>query len=274
MRDREIKEVKIRSEEIINIKPDSIDQRTYVGFVNRYEFQNTDEFFVTLYSKKEHIEDGYSKKIRSLGDSTVYRDDENYRIRIPRKIAISEFDLYGLNTLLLFDEHNRMITKASLVRVEYLSQTIVGGFTAVYKADNPNLIDSASYCIGNLGDKTINRNFVSFDDSSLTTYFDQKIAIAAKERYGAKHYRLNDHKSISIYYADTTTLVLQKSNNKMNILYQEEAFTRIVDIQLVPIFRNAYPLLLTRTICTDYDWDDLYIFESGKYKRLENQRFK
>lgn len=89
---------------------DSIDNNTYVGFVNKYYFQKTDEFYIELYFKSNSLS---FKKISELADSVIYRDDENTRSRIPLNIASKEFDFRGIEELTLFDEKHNELTKSS-----------------------------------------------------------------------------------------------------------------------------------------------------------------
>ena len=68
---------------------DSLDSNTYIGFVNKYYFQKTDEFYIELYSKGNNLN---FEKVSELADSVIYKDDENVRSRIPLNVASKEFD--------------------------------------------------------------------------------------------------------------------------------------------------------------------------------------
>jgi len=255
---------------------DSTDVDSYVGFVNRYYFQKTDEFYVELYFKRANIEEDEYSRIAGSGDSTIFKDDENHRTRIPLKIASQEFDFRGLETLSLFDANNRFLTKAHFVRVEYLDQNISPVFTAVYKADKPNLTDKAIYCVGNLRDKIVADNYTSFEDTSLTKEVEQKLGFTHENTLDGKHFRVKDNSSISVINLDTTVVIVEKINESINCLYQNKVTENIYDIVFVPIIRNSRPIILTKSVMpdTDVEWNELLIFDGKTYQTSDRQRIK
>lgn len=115
---------------------DSLDSKSYIGFINQFYFQESNEFYIELYFKESGIDYGGIIDIASTQDSIIYFDDENQRNRIPDSIARLKFELSGLNTLTLFDENHHQLTEAQFVRVEYLEQNISPVFIAVYRVDN------------------------------------------------------------------------------------------------------------------------------------------
>ena len=253
---------------------DSVDFNSYVGFINRYCFQKTDEFFVDLYFKQDDIDENDFTRIASSGDSTIYKDDEYHRSRIPLKIAIHEFDFRGLKTLSLFDENNRFLTKAHFLRVEYLDQNIAPVFTAVYKADKTSLTDKAVYCIGNLKDRIVTDKYISFDDTCLTNEIAQKLSYTHEYTLDGKHYHAKDNISISVINFDTTVVIVEKKNNSYDCLYQSKVSENMLDIVFVPLIRNSRPLILTKSIVpdTDVEWSDLLIFDGKRYQTSDRQR--
>lgn len=119
---------------------DSIDNDTYIGFVNKFYFQKTDEFYIELYSKSNDFD---FEKISKLADSVIYKDDENMRSRIPLSIASKVFDFRGIKELTLYDEKHNELTKAHFIRVELLEGNISSYITAVYRTDKPKSLDKA-----------------------------------------------------------------------------------------------------------------------------------
>lgn len=255
---------------------DSTDVDSYVGFVNSYHFQKTEEFYVELYFKQTNIEEDEYLRISGSGDSTIFKDDENHRTRIPLKIASQEFDFRGLETLSLFDASNRFLTKAHFVRVEYLNQNISPVFTAVYKADNPKLTDKAIYCVGNLRDKIVADNYTSFDDSSLTKEIEQKLGLTHEYSLDGKHYRVKDNSSISVINLDTTVVIVEKKKESFSCLYQSKMAENIFDVIFVPIMRKSRPIILTKSVVpdTDVEWNYLLIFDGKQYQPTDRQRIK
>jgi len=255
---------------------DSINTDSYVGFINRYYFQKTDEFYVELYFKQNTIEEDEYSRIAGSGDSTIFKDEENHRTRIPLKIASQKFDFRGLETLSLFDKNNRFLTIAHFVRVEYLDQNISPVFTAVYKADKPGLTDKAIYCVGNLQEKVVADNYISIEDTTLTKEIEQKLGFNHKFNLDSKHYRTKDNNSISIVNFDTTAIIVEKRNESIKILYQSKVSENIFDIVFVPIIRNSRPIILAKCVMpdTDIEWNELFTFDGKQYQSSDRQRIK
>jgi hypothetical protein len=256
---------------------DSADVKSYIGFVNRYYFQKTDEFYVDLYFKRTGISNKDYDRIANTHDSVIYKDDENRRCRIPLKIAGQEFDVTGIETLTLFDKNHKMLTKAHFVRVEYLDQTISPVFTAVYKAENTRLAAKALYCIGNLTDKVVADKYTSFEDTLLTKEIAQKMGCTHKYTLEGKHYRNKDHQiSISVINSDTTVLIVEKKNNSYKCLYKSHEPENINDIVFIPVIRNSRPVLLTKSFVpdTDVEWNSLLIFDGNIYEPSDRQRIQ
>ena len=252
----------------------STDVDSYVGFVNRYYFQKTDEFYVDLYFKRANIENDEYSRIANSGDSTIFKDDENQRTRIPLKIAVQEFDFRGLETLSLYDKNNRFLTNAHFVRVEYLDQNISPVFTAVYKADKPSLTDRAIYCVGNQREKNVAYNYISFDDSLLTKKIAQKMRYTHKYTLDGKHYRDNENSCISMINLDDTVLIVEKKDDTYDCLYQSKQNENMIDLLIVPIIRNLRPIILTKSVKpeTDIEWNDLLIFDGKRYQTSDRQK--
>jgi len=255
---------------------DSTNTDSYVGFINRYYFQKTDEFYVELYFKQDKIEEDEYSRIAGSGDSTIFKDEENRRTRIQLKIASQKFDFRGLDTLSLFDKNNRFLTIAHFVRVEYLDQNISPVFTAVYKADKPDLTDKAIYCVGNLHDKVVADNYISIEDTTLTKEIEQKLGFSHKFDLDGMHYRTKENNSISIINIDTTAMIVEKRNESIKILYQSKVSENIFDIVFVPIIRNFRPIILAKCVMpdTDVEWNELFIFNGNQYQSSDRQRIK
>lgn len=253
---------------------DSSKNCSYIGFVNQYYFQNTDEFFIELYFKNDNIEDDEYTRIAESGDSTIFEDEENKRTRIPYAIARKVFDLSGLDSLSLFDSHHRFLTKAHFVRVEYLDQNISPVFTAVFKADNPDCLKKSIYCIGNLQDKFVSDTYTHFEKSALTREIGQTMGYSSQNFLEGKHYRTKDQSVISVINSDTTAYIVEKKNVSYDCLYKSTTSESINDLIFVPVRRNNRPILLVRCTMpdTDVDWNELLVFDGKNYQIAERQR--
>jgi len=199
---------------------DTLDNNTYIGFVNKYYFQKTDEFYIELYSKGNNLD---FEKISELADSVIYKDDENRRSRIPLNIASKVFDFRGIQELTLFDDKHNELMKAHFVRVELLDGNISSYFTAVYKIENPKLLEKSVYCIGNLEEKLTKNTYIEFEDSLMTNEVENKLNLTHTYRLEGKHYFDRIKKdTISVINLDSTAQIIEKLNSEYT------AFTKVL----------------------------------------------
>ena len=253
---------------------DSIDNETYIGFVNKFYFQKTDEFYIELYSESNDFD---FERISKLADSVIYKDDENMRSRIPLSIASKEFDFSGIKELTLYDKKNNELTKAHFIRVELLEGNISSYFTAVYKTDKPKSLDNAVYCIGNLKENLTKVNYKEFEDSVLTNEIVSKLNLTHNCNLESKHYQDNITKATtSVINLDTIAQIIEKSNSEYTCIYNSTENENIFDLLFVPIIRNSKPILLTKSWMPDTDaaWNSVLVYDGTKYKPTDNQRIK
>jgi hypothetical protein len=253
---------------------DSIDNNSYVGFVNKYYFQKTDEFYIELYSKSNSLS---FEKISELADSVIYRDDENTRSRIPLNIASKEFDFRGIEELTLFDEKHNELTKAHFIRVELLEGNIFSDFTAVYKTQNSKLLDKAVYCIGNLKEKLTKATYIEFVDSLLTNEIANKLNLTQTYTLEGKHYIDRTKKdTISVINLDKSAQIIEKMNSEYKSIYGSKVTEQIFKLTFIPITRNSRPILLTESMEpeTDNGWNSVLVYDGTKYVETDRQRIK
>lgn len=253
---------------------DSIDNETYIGFVNKFYFQKTDEFYIELYSKGHDFD---FEKISKLADSVIYKDDENKRSRIPLSIASKVFDFKGIKELTLYDKKNKELTKAHFIRVEFLEGNISSYFTAVYKTDKPKSLDNAVYCIGNLNENLTKANYTEYEDSMKTNEIINSLNLTYKYNLESKHYQDNITKTTtSVINLDTIAQIIEKSNSDYNCIYKSTENENIFELFFVPIIRNSKPILLTKSwiLDTDETWNTVLVYDGTKYKPTDNQRIK
>ena len=253
---------------------DSNDNCTYVGYVNKYYFQKTNEFYIELYSKRTDIN---FDKISKLTDSIIYKDDENVRRRIPLSIASKEFDFSGIRELTLFDGKQNELTKAHFIRVEFLEGSINSYITAVYQADSPARVNKAVYCIGNLTESLTKANYTEFSDSAMTRDIMNKLNLTYTLNLESKHYRESINKpTFSVINMDSTAQIIERLKSGYNCIYKSSEREQIFDLVFIPIIRNTKPILLIKSVVpdTDVDWNSLLVYDGTTYKPTESQRIK
>jgi hypothetical protein len=253
---------------------DSNDNNTYIGFVNKFYFQKTNEFFIELYSKSNDIN---FEKMSKLADSVIYKDDENIRRRIPLSIASKVFDFRGIKVLTLYDEKHNELTKAHFIRVELLDGNINSYTTAVYKTDKPNSLDNAVYCIGNLKAKLTKANYTEFMDTLMTNEIIKKLNFTHNYNLESRHY-INKEKNttFSVINLDSTTQIVEKLNTDYNCVYKSSEREQIFKIVFISITKNSKPILLTKSVVpdTDVEWNSVFVYDGTKYKLTEKQKIR
>lgn len=253
---------------------DSIDNDTYIGFVNKFYFQKTDEFYIELYSKSNDFD---FEKISKLADSVIYKDDENMRSRIPLSIASKVFDFRGIKELTLYDEKHNELTKAHFIRVELLEGNISSYITAVYRTDKPKSLDKAVYCIGNLKENLTKANYNEFEDSLMTNEIVNRLNLTHNYNLESKHYQDNIRKTtITVINLDSIAQIVEKSNSDYNCIYKSTEREQIFELVFIPLTRNSRPILLTKSVVpdTDVEWNSVLVYDGTKYKLTDKQRIK
>ena len=253
---------------------DSNDNNTYIGFVNKFYFQKTDEFYIELYAKKNDIN---FEKIAKLADSVIYKDDENKRSRIPLSIVSKEFDFSGIKELTLFDEKHNELTKAHFIRVELIEGNISSYIAAVYKTNKPKVLDRAVYCIGNLKVNLTKVHYTQFEDSLMTNEIANKLHLTHNYNLESKNYQDNIKKTtITVINLDSTAQIIEKSNSEYNCIYKSTEREHIFELIFIPLTRNSKPILLTKSVVpdTDVEWNSVLVYDGKKYEITEKQRIK
>lgn len=257
---------------------DSLDSKSYIGFINQFYFQESNEFYIELYFKEAGIDYGGIIEIASTQDSIIYFDDENQRNRIPDSIARLKFELSGLNTLTLFDENHHNLTEAQFVRVEYLEQNIYSVFIAVYRVDNKLNIEKGKYCIGNFSESMASPNeYLPFTDSILTQEIATQLNFSHDYKLKGFHFQKNSGESVlSIINYDDNVQIVEKIQNEYKSLYKIENQENITEVLLLPILRNDRPILLTKNLLpeSDIEWQSILVFDGQNYKPTEKQRIE
>jgi hypothetical protein len=217
------------------------------------------------------------EKVSGLADSVIYKDDENVRSRIPLNVASKVFDFSGIRELTLFDENHNELTKAHFVRVELLDGNISSYFTAVYKAENPGLLEKAVYCIGNLKEKLTKISYFEFQDSLLTTEIASKLNLTHSYNLEGKHYiDKTKNVSISVINLDSTAQIIEKFNSDYNYIYKSTEPEQISELVFIPLTRNSKPILLKKSGVpeSDIEWNSVLVYDGTKYKQTDKQRIK
>jgi len=254
---------------------DSADTYSFIGYVNKFSVQNTDEFYIELYFKEADLSEQKFSKIEESADSIVFKDDECERKRIPMKVAIPLFDFRGMETLSLFDRQNHFLTKAYFVRVEHLSEASESSFIAVYKANQTNKLDKAMYCVGNLKDKFGDIETTPFNDKELTEQLEKKLGYKHQEELNGHHYKMGD-RCYSVINIDTTAFITESKNDEVKCLYKSGCNENITLMAIVPIIRNSRPVMITKfgKCQTDEGWSNLLIFDGKSYQPADRQKIK
>ncbi|MBN2764833.1 MAG: hypothetical protein JXR27_00550 [Paludibacteraceae bacterium] len=269
---------KINSKENVNITStqksssfDSAANEIYIGFVNRGNYDKSDEININIYPKSNE----YHFSNEST-DSVIYKDDNSFICRIPLSIARNEFDLGGIEELTIYDESNNELTKAHFVRAVY-SENDLSNYLAVYKTDNPKLLDKAVYCIGNLKENLTKAFYTEFKNSKLTNEIVNSLKLTHNYNLNSKHYNDNTTKAtISVINYDQNVQIVEKSSSGYNCIYKNNEDENIFRLIFVPIVRNSKPILLTYFGIpeSEAEWISVLVYDGTKYIPTDKQRIK
>ncbi|MBX2966422.1 MAG: hypothetical protein KF845_09770 [Cyclobacteriaceae bacterium] len=266
--DSNTESITIAQQEIIsNIQ--ATDSLSYIGFINKFE--NSDDFYTDIYFIEGFNYADYDK-VRSLGDSIIFRNEELKRVRIPTEKVKQYFILDGLNKINIYNRNNELITTGELTGVEYVEDVIESRFVAVFKLENPGISDY-QFCIGNIRENLSTLEYSVIDSDTLTSKLIKHIGVNNERVWRQTHYKLSEHGNVySIISADTTAFIIETLGNKVNLLYKSESSEFIYDLSIVSKEINGKPILLT--FCglpeTDITWTSLLIFNGVEYKVNQN----
>lgn len=250
---------------------------SYIGFVNQYYINNSNEVYIDLYFNRDSIGDSDYQNLIDNNDSLIYEDMEIRRLRIPNSSARKKIDFRGLGSVILFDKHHNKLTDAKFERVEYLEKPISSGFTAVYKVKEPQYIDSAVYCIGNLKDKIIISDYELFEDTLMTKQLLDKYKLTSRNACKSLHFSDKNKRSIiSIINWDFGTLIVEREKDQYRNLFKSTHNENVYDIVFIPITRNGKPVILLKCIKpeSDVEWETLLVFNGTEYISTDRQRLK
>lgn len=248
----------------------------YIGFVNNFYFSKKPEVYVELYFNKNTND---YNKISKLATEIIHQDTENTRYKLPEKIAKKNFDLSGLEKIHFFDNKNNLIGQSlNFKNCEFLEQNISSIFIASYDTEITH--KNIAYCIG--GKKP------NFSDIKIKETVDTSIQFKIEEHFKINNYKFSEytlkHKqfkidSLTLTFSNTDNysfIHLTKENGQSTMIYDDKEFSKILDIQIIPLLKNKMPVILCkfRQPDSDIEWDNLLVFSNGKYKKVNKQRIK
>ena len=247
---------------------------SYIGLIYNFYYNCKDESYIGLYSSKENNDLEDFNKLVETGDSTIYEDDENKRIRIPIEIAKKNFILTGLEPLYIYDLNHKLVKIAHIKRIEYLDQAITSQFIAVF--DSKGLSKNESYyCVGN---KQLNNNIIQYRlylDSYLTSKIVTHIKIDETKPYECKHYKTkSDSTTFSILNSDTLAYIIESSPNNISVLFKSSYNENIGKTIFLPTLVNKKPVILVECYLPDSDvfWETVFIYDGNRYVNSDHQR--
>jgi hypothetical protein len=260
---------------------DSANRESYsfIGFIEDFYFSEEPEVYTELYFNRSINTWEEYDSISKLTTELIYQDDENSRNLLSEKVVMENFDVRGLDKLWFFDRSNVQIgTVSHLKSYEFLNQTISPEFIAVYETELKR--NQIAYCIG--GNKPIFEEIKiqEITDTSITSnisdYFKSN-DINTSFTLTHTQYSVND--SIKLTFSNTNDysfIHLTDNADKLTRVFENEDFSNIVSIQIIPILENGMPTLLCQFLKpeTDIFWSEVLVYDNGKYVSADRQRIK
>jgi hypothetical protein len=251
----------------------SKDSLSYIGYIEK--FADNGLFYTDLYFKEDFNYDGYDK-VANTGDSTVYKDEETNRRRIPLEKAAEYFDLTGLSEIKIYNRQNELLTTGKFIHVEYLEDALESRFVAVFDVENHNLTEY-EFCIGNSNANLARLAYSAIEDPKLKSAVLEYLKLDATVNSigNVSHYKLNQSGIIySSISADTTAFIIESANDKFTTIYKSNSSEAISGMVIVSKQVNGRPILITKCLLPESDamWTSLLIFDGAEYRVSKNHR--
>jgi hypothetical protein len=252
------------------------DSTLYIGTIEAFE--NTQEFYTPLYFKQE-IGDAEYSHVHGLTDSIIYQGDEIQRKLMPFDQAMKYFNLNGLRQISIYNDSNQLLSKANLLRVEYVQDFIEGEFVAVFKSERYiGNNEHGMYCLG----QTLQKFTMTDARCEVVSdpVIDEAIAKAigvVKEEFTARHHKDTEHNKVySIVSLDSLSFITEWDNTQLNILKELKTDHYIYHIQPIAVEVNGKPVLLADFAVheSDVQWSAPLAFYKKEYVAAEQGRIR
>lgn len=260
------------------VEPDSIytlignGNSAYIGFVERFYFNNKD-CYIKLYFKNDDINQEEIDQLVLKGDSVIYQDEDNTRIRVPFWLAKKNFVLSGLEPLYIYNHSHKLVATTHIKRIEFLDQNISPEFIAVFEAGNLKK-EEQYYCLGNrlIDDTPV--KYQLFEDSVITEKIVKYINIDDTRPFECRHFKGAADNFITVLNSDTSTYIVEGNTDNLQVLYFSGQAENIGKIIFIPVFLNDKPLILAECFIPESDifWNMALAFNGRRYTVLNKQR--
>lgn len=251
------------------------EKANFVGYVNLVDMPNSGEVYIGVYLKKDNVNDDEYQKIIDLADTVVYSHETLSRYKFPVSLSAEYFNLRGLSTLKIYDFNNKFLTDADFLRIEYLNQSIMSYFIAVYKT-HTKLSEGNYYGISNFTGKLLPVNYSILKDTVATL----KILKDLKEKrpYGllsdnGTHIHLDEDNSVlSVINTEAHYYIVRSIGNVTKVLYKSQPQENVMNVRFIPL-TSPLPHILVNNVKpeSDIEWETLLRFDGIRYKEVEKQ---
>lgn len=218
---------------------------TYVGEV-RY-FPETEEFYTPLFLYAGFDESTNDSLITQV-DSVVYQRKGLKRSRLPMFFAKTRFMLSDLDTIHIYGTDHQLVTKAKMVRVEYLQEPVENKFVAVFKGEKLQG-DPADeyYCLNRQLPQLRIEDFShrNVNDPSLSRFLLHHLNEKQSAQWVINNTELLPSNVVySVMTSPEKSLITEYKNNEFKVLKEMNLKYRIDRILPLPFEINGRPLLL------------------------------
>lgn len=251
----------------------------FIGYVDY--FPETKEFYTKLFYQegKEYPDEDL---LESRLDSVIVFEEDWGRERLPMEDARQLLVLSGLDTLFIYNRDHRLVSTASLKRVEYLWNGMESVFVGVFKSGGGIMqqttelygmntaytrLKVSPFSADEIEDQTLNRNLID------------KMHLDPRLGWDMRHYRVTPERSIYSVVSsrasdDAQSFLTLTANNEVKILNREVNNFNFLNILPLPIQLNGQPLLLVSAgyPFSDVMWDYLAAFDGTSYEAVDYNR--
>jgi hypothetical protein len=247
--------------------------------INQPFIDGQNRIFLPLDWKKNPTNETFIE-LTKLADSVIEQKIDYSRYYLNSEIGIQTFDLETGKTLLLYDEFNQLIGKASYKNFEYYEDMIEGKFCAHYQQiDNNQNLNEAVYSLitSNVGliDSSIKISVLKNSIFKSIKDLDEDNIIRKSYR-GYTNGENNHELGLICYYSDSiynnellyVTKLIERIGDSENTLIHIIDNYVLTDFYIIPIIMNNKPIILFELSVPDTDFFDVSpaYFEKDEYK--------
>lgn len=241
--------------------------------------ESTNEFFVPVYYIADSVDETFFEDMALEHDSVIVKEEEITRTRLNPEVARKNFNLVGLEKILIFNKKGEQVGEATFERVEYLDEMIEGKYTAVFKPTSKIDYEDMMYCIsaGRTAFTEQKWNWEKITDKRLDDQLKRKFDLDQHAVARITHVQIPE---LDVIYSSTPTFaswtsrLMETKNGFAQSLMELPENWSLDFLQPIHFSYNGKPVFLSGMMLEESDgyFQVLLAFDGEKYVVLEGDR--